>query len=81
MSYLIMCFGCKANKCSCFSSKKWHRGLANFGNGAIISALARPDVVKNGWDREVEFRGVEGKYRWEMVGRERKRGDIFWRIT
>lgn len=40
-------FGCKANKCSCFTSKKWHTGVANFGNGAIISALVRPAIVKN----------------------------------
>ena len=35
-------FICKANKCSCFIPKKWQEGLANFGNGDIISALVRP---------------------------------------
>ena len=42
MSYLKYRFGCKANKCSRFLSKKWQWGLAIFGNGDIISALARP---------------------------------------
>ena len=46
MSSLIYCFVYKANKCSCFSSKKWQKGVANFGNGDIISALARPAVEK-----------------------------------
>ena len=41
MSYLIYIIGYKANKCSCFSSKKWQRGLENFGNGDIISPLVR----------------------------------------
>ena len=43
LSYLTNRFGCKANKCSCFTSKKWQKGLAIFGNGDIISPLARPD--------------------------------------
>ena len=42
MSYLMFYFRCKANKCSCFISKKWQEGVANFRNGAIISALVRP---------------------------------------
>ena len=46
LSYLIFYFGCKANKCSCFISKKWQEGVANWKNGAIISALVRPAVVK-----------------------------------
>ena len=47
MSYLILCSGCKANKCSCFTPKKWQEGLANLGNGAIISALVRRAAEKN----------------------------------
>ena len=43
LSYLTRRFECKANKCSCFISKKWQKGLAIFGNRDIISPLARPD--------------------------------------
>lgn len=93
MSYLIFYFGCKANKCSCFISKKWQEGVANFRNGAIISALVRPAVVKNsiGWLKggdtdEVTFPqeknwGVDRKIPLGNGTARRKRGDIFWRIT
>ena len=47
MSYLICDYVFKANKCSCFTSKKWQKGLANFGNGDIISALVRRAAEKN----------------------------------
>ena len=60
LSYLIMCFGYKANKCSCFTSKKWQEGVANFGNGDIISALVRPPTRKSGWvNRRKKYRGAE----------------------
>ena len=89
MSYLMFYFEYKANKCSYFTSKKWQEGVANFRNGAIISALVRPAVVKNsiGWLKggdtdEVTFPQEKigrrkGKYRWEMV-RRGKREVIFF---
>ena len=51
----------KANKCSCFIPKKWQEGVANFGNGDIISALVRPADVKIGVEREKKKWVPKGK--------------------
>ena len=82
MSYLIFCFGYKANKCSCFTSKKWQEGVANFGNGDIISALVRPPTRKSGWgNRRKNIGAPKEKIPLGNGTARKKRGDIFWRIT
>ena len=81
MSYLNLKYIRKANKCSCFTSKKWQEGVAKFGNGDIISALVRPADVKIGVEREKKKWAPKGEIPLGNGTARRKRGEIFWRIT
>jgi len=56
MSYLKYTIGYKANKCSHFSSKNWHRGLEKFGKGDIICPPARPAEKEKEKQREEKIR-------------------------